>query len=394
MSRGISIFNLKKVGILTLDSRSYNYGGVLQEYALLTAIKELGYSCEIIDYDLYSECGMFSYKRNIRYLTFNRVIQKLKERRKQRFQASYSKLPEVKQEIQERYREFDEFREHFMIFSDRCDRQGLYAVQKKYDTVVCGSDQIWNPRQCVPSFFLDFVEDDRNKIIYAASISMDTLNDIEERVFAKYLKNLNKISVREERAKELLQDVVKDKEISVVLDPVLLLDAEHWKKLAGEKPLISEKYVFCYLLGIDDNKRNAAAKFAKEHGVKIISIPYLLGVYNELDSGFSTYGLHIGPLEFLNLILHADYVLSDSFHASVFSILFQKKFRVFSRVNGNQSGDSRLDTLLGYIGHEEFLVEPKKLGEAGIEADVLYDVSELNRQKKLSIKWLEKNIEN
>lgn len=377
----------KTIGLLTLDSRSYNYGGLLQEYALQQAIIALGYECEVLDYDHNSEYGMFSYKRSLRYLTPVKIINRLSKKKKQ----DKTKTKEVAEIINLRHKRFDDFRKEYMSFSVRL--KDLSSLN--YDGYVCGSDQIWNPGQSRPSFFLDFVDDMDRKTIYAASISRNKLKKEEKRVYKKYLTKLRNVSVREERAKELVEEIVggsslNGKEVKVVLDPTLLIDRTNWIEIAGREPRIKGKYIFCYFLGIDGAKRRAAKEFAED--MKIISLPYLLGIYNPLDDGFSNDPFPVGPSEFLNLILHAEYVLTDSFHASVFSILFNKRFRVFGRNSAGGNMNSRLETLLGYIDHGEYLIDTDKLGSSGIETADHYDFSKIERGKEMSIMWLRDSI--
>lgn len=391
----------KKIGLLTLDSKSYNYGGLLQEYALQQAISSLGYECKVLDYDNNSEFGMFSYKRNIKYLTPAKIINRLSEKSKQ----DNTKNGEVEEVIEPRRKRFDDFRKEYMAFSSRIISSDLSSLD--YDGYVCGSDQIWNPSQSRPSFFLDFVDDIDKKVIYAASISRNELTKEEKRVYRKYLNRLKNVSVREERAKELVTEIVGEKtingkEVEVVLDPTLLLDRCSWKEIGGCEPLVKGEYVFCYFLGIDEAKKKATETFAKNNGLKIVSIPYLLGVYNPLDDGFSKDLFPVGPIEFLNLILHARYVLTDSFHALLFSILFGKRFRVFGRSSGKDNMNSRIDTLLSYIGHNEYLIKPSeidKLEEMNrLTAEVktaqeIYDFSRIEKLKKMSIIWLKNSLE-
>lgn len=377
---------MKKVALLTLDSHSYNYGGALQQYALFSTINSLGFDCEIIDYDLNSEVAMFSYKRNFRYLTFG----KLKKKASNSFKSllSRNQNEDIKKIIKLRHDSFEIFRTRYIFLSRKYSKNGLMANQKQYRAFVCGSDQIWNPELCYPSFFLDFVNNDIRKIIYAASLGKAELRNIEKNTYKEYLTKLNYISVREDQAKSIINHIVSNKDVKVVLDPTLLIDSEEWKKIAGNDALIKERYVFCYYLELNQEKRAASIEFSKSHGVKLVSIPFLHEKYNKFDDGFSKYTDPIGPIEFLNLILYADYILTDSYHASVFSILFNKPFRVFGRGNGKNNMNSRIETLLGYIKHSEYLLMPNGLIDSNIDQEEQYDFSLLNQYKKQSKRWL------
>lgn len=374
---------MNTIGLMTLDAHSYNYGGLLQQYALFYTLNHLGYKCEVIDYNLLSEYNMFTYKRNLRYLTIRKIIEKAI--------CMFSNMRpkhDIKATIESRHLVFNKFRHQYMTYSPLCDRKDITILQRNYDAVICGSDQIWNPSLCRPSFFLDFVDNDKKKIIYAASIGRSSLNRVEKNVYKSYLEGLRHISVREMKAKEILEPLVTDTEISVVLDPTLLIEPEKWKDIAGGCSPIEGRYVFCYFLGLNKEKRKSAFEFADRNNCRIISIPFLLEKYNELDDIFSTYTDPVGPAEFLNLILYAEYVLTDSFHASVFSILFNKPFRVFGRGAGKENMNSRIETLLEYIGHNDYLIAPSELKECIVEKKEVYDLSILERKKKQSISYL------
>lgn len=377
-----------RIGLLTLDSKSYNYGGLLQEYALLTVVEKMGYECEVIDYEMDSEPGMFSYKRSLRYLTLDKVLNKINGKWTHGQLSDRGNSAEVRNVILNRHARFDEFRKSYMKFSPLCRNEDLQCIQKNYEAVVCGSDQIWNPSMTRPSFFLDFVDSARKKVIYAASISRDSLSAVETRVYKRYISGLDSVSVREEKAKEILHELSPDLDVTVVLDPTLLLDKESWECIAGSRSLVNEPYVFCYFLGVDEKKRAAAINFANKRGIRIVSLPCLLERYNILDEGFSENLFPTGPAEFLSLILHAEYVLTDSFHASVFSIIFGKPFRVFERISGKHSMNSRLETLLGYIGHKEFLTTPESVKTHGIGDSASFDYGMIKEKKDMSMNYL------
>lgn len=371
---------MRKIGLLTLDSRSYNYGGLLQEYALQKTVVRLGYQCEIIDYDMSSELGMFSYKRSLLYLTPEKIFSKLKVKTKENKDISKVIIP--------RHERFDEFRSEYIKLSSRCRYSDLIEMQNKYHSIVCGSDQIWSPSLTRPSFFLDFVDATKKKIIYAASISRDQLSKKEAKVYKRYLSSFESVSVREEKAKEIIHGLIPSMDVNVVLDPTFLLDHKDWEKIAGKQALVDEAYLFCYFLNIDEQKREAAIKFAKKNGLRIVSLPCLPERYNSLDEGFSEDLFPTKPAEFLNLILHAEFVLTDSFHPSVFSIVFNKNFRVFERSRGKQNMNSRLETLLSYVKHREFLVSPERIESCNTRKQFSFNYEIIKEKKDMSIDYL------
>lgn len=376
----------KKIGLLTLDSKIYNYGGILQEYALWKYIQNLGYDCEIIDYDLKSENYTFSLKRSIFNFSINKLI-KRKNVKKNKEQKDDIDVNEV---INIRKRLFDKFREN-MKYSERVKVHQLSKLQKNYSSIICGSDQIWNPDYNVPSFFLTFVTPPAKSIIYAASIGKENLTKHQLRIYRKLMKNLDFISVREKSAQQLLKSKMPEYSIDLVLDPTLLLTTDIWTSLANKVDRINSKYVFCYFLENNVNKKNAVSKYAKENGYKLISIPYLHGKYCIIDDEMSDIKLDVGPIQFLNLIYNAETVITDSFHATVFSIIFNKRFRVFGRQCGNYDMNTRVITLLSYFGLSDCLIQPSELDKEIIHYETKDE--EFKKILKTSIDYLKNAIE-
>jgi len=363
---------MKLVGIFTLDSQSYNYGGLLQEYALQQAINKLGLKSEIIDYKLSTEPHLFSVKKDIRNFKIKNLISKFKRKEITVVEDS------VKQKIILRRKQFDDFRKNYMVLSPEYQYSNLAEEATKYDAVVCGSDQIWNPDYCKSSFFLDFVNDKTTKMIYAASITKPNLTKFQLKTYAKYMKILDYISVRENSAKELLQ-TVSNKKIELVVDPTLLHNKEFWNKHINSKYDTLGDYLYCYFLNYTPEKIAAVEEYAKNNNLKIVIVPYLHGKCDKLEETFAAEKLYdVGPEEFINLINSAKCIITDSFHATVFSIVFNKNFFVFSRQAGSYNMNTRIENLLGYFGLEERLIEPCELNSK-------YDIINYNISNKIDI---------
>ncbi len=375
---------MKRIGILTLDSRIYNYGGLLQEYALFKIIENSNFEVEIIDYDNYSEANTFSYKRGFKYFSLKKFIHKIELKLNIGETSSDTSLPAESKQL------FDEFRKKYLTFSERCDQRDIKRICEAYDYVICGSDQIWNPAYNIPSFFLNFLSNNKGKIIYAASLGVSKLTRLQKKTYSKLLIGIKNVSVREKNAKEIIQQLT-DSEVKLVLDPTLLLKKKDWIGLMN-CDFCEKDYIFCYFLGMSKEKINAASKFAKKNKLKIISIPFANSEISEKE--FSTYKEPVGPLEFLELIYNAKIILTDSFHACVFSIMFDRPFRVFSRSNLNTNMDGRLETLLRYINKPEYMIKPDNLDDVEIELNNSYDYSNIDKERKNSIKWLKDAIEN
>lgn len=372
----------KNVGLMTLDSHTYNFGGILQEYALQRVLEELGSKCEIIDYDVTSEMNTFSMKRGLYNFTTYKVVTKIKRTLRQ-----HKKGKNVQIEVASRKKRFDDFRKDYMKLSRAYKFPELEILQFPYDAIVCGSDQIWNPDFNIPTFFLPFVAKNVRKVIYAASIGKGTLSKWQLKVYGKYMENLDAVSVREVSAQKLLSAQYKQ-EIKLVLDPTLLLSGATWKEIAASNTIGVENHVFCYFLENSLEKQAAAYKYAKDRGLKIVTIPYLHDQVTSLDENFGDImSYDAGPLEFLNYILKANTVITDSFHATVFSILFEKQFWVFGRNFGTYNMNTRLDTLLEYVEKRDKLIDPNELNLKKEEALVI-KMDLIEKMKNDSIKFL------
>lgn len=378
---------MNQIGLLTLEPRMYNYGGFLQEMAMLDAICACGYFCEIINYSPNEELNTFSMKRGLRYFTLRKLLDRLQgmfKRNETGKDVSYARTV--------RFSAFDTYRERHLRLSEPFHYVELHGDRLPYDAIVCGSDQIWNPNYNIPAFFLGFAKENQRKVIYAASIGKESLTKLQLNTYAKLMKGLDFISVREHSAKEILQPVA-EQPITVVLDPTLLHSREYWEEKAAESTKTYENYVFCYFLDMTEEKARAAKDYAEKRGCELVQIPYLHGRYEPFCEKLGgIMDSNVNPADFLKLIRDAECVLTDSFHAAVFSLLFQKDFWVFGRMAGNYNMNTRLDTLLGYFGAEERMIRPCDLAQKDYEPiTVSEDV--LAPMREISFNYLKKALE-
>lgn len=375
------------VGLLTLDSRIYNYGGFLQEMALQDAINSLGYECEIIDYEVSQEFNTFSLKRGIKNFSFDKIKKKLTKEKTILLSDSVSDL------ITKRKRAFDKYRAHNLVLSKKMSYSDLHSIDLNYEQLVCGSDQIWNPDYNIPAFFLNFGRKDCRKIIYAASIGKDYLSRHQEKIYSKLLEVPDYISVREDSARKLISGIT-EKNVELVLDPTLLHQQEYWVKKADDSSLNHKNYIFCYFLNLADEKVKSANEFARRNNCEIIAIPYLHNEMEEYSEKLEGKLLsEVNPADFLNLIRNAEAVITDSFHATVFSIIFQKDFWCFGRNAGTYNMNTRLHTLLGYVEMQDRLIEPDDLKNKMHCTHVDIDLHNLKIEQKESIAFLSNALE-
>lgn len=210
------------------------------------------------------------------------------------------------------------------------------------DLFVIGSDQIWNPefRNDLESDFLPLVPSYK-KLAYAASIGSNPfeLNGSDYTIFENNAGNISNISMRETDAARFLSSIT-NKQVATVLDPTFLVDKKVWADLAEESAFkIRKPFILTYFLGeLSNEKRNYIEKVAKLNSAEIL----------EINNPDKDYFGKIGPLEFLYLFKNCIMAFTDSFHATVFSIINEKPFEVFSRVDSSivKNMNSRLSTLL------------------------------------------------
>lgn len=337
-----------KIGILTHFHKSTNYGGVLQAYALCKYLNDHGHVAQQI---LYHQRVT---KVSEASITPKEFVQKVFARIERRVYKRKNNEIKLRREAA-----FAEFRDRVPHTSREYTKDTIGQVAQEFDAFITGSDQVWNPIWHDSSYLLDFVGQDTPKLSYAASIGVSHLDLSQQAMFQKCLDGFRDISVRETAAAALLSPML-GQEVKVCLDPTLLLSADDWDTVASERKT-DGKYVFMYFLGDDITAMKAAERFAKEKGLKLVLIPDLLGTYRKNDRKIE--GEKIAdatPCDFISLIKHAEYIFTDSFHACVFSLLYQKNFFAFQR-KGAVKMNSRIQNLTEIFEcPERFCAEEKE----------------------------------
>jgi len=343
-----------KVGIITTHY-ALNYGAFLQAMALQRTVSEMGHYCEFIDYrpkiDKFGRSYIHKCRtakdllRNIYALLLVNVYCKYVSRRKK----------------------FDDMRKREMWSSDRIytSQEDILQNLEPYDAFICGSDQIWNSSLMYdPIYFLDFHEKypDAKYIAYAPSISMTELSADEKQTYSRHMQHFNAISVREAAGKALLSPLT-EKEIKVVLDPVFLYGIDNWKYFSSYPKGfdIKEPYIFCYFIGSGMLSQIAVNKLRNITGYRVVYCNVQLRDRFQSDVCIRD----ASPREFVGLIEKASFVCSNSFHATAFSVMFQKPFIVTLNRNGR---DSRMVDLLSSIGLNDRLYDLDNIEELDMDA--------------------------
>lgn len=375
------------IGLAT-PYRMNNFGTKLQAYALQQTLSTMGYPNEIIDY-------RFGEKRkSLRNLLFGGSLRyRLNQRKK------VSDDPAVQEGYRIRRAAFSRFTAGAYVFSPACNvLRDVKALAEKYDAVICGSDQIWLPSHiCHHYYTLEFVPDGVKRIAYAPSFGISQLPAVFRKDYRRFLNQLDTVTVRETRGAELVKELT-GKTCTVVSDPTLLLTKQQWTDLLQIGVTeASEKYVFAYFLGENPQHRIAAKQYAQKYGCKLILLPHIEGVVAADTEYADEAPYDVSPKEFVQLIANAQAVFTDSFHGSVFSILFERELFVCERFSGKSrhSTNSRIYSLLQMVGLNERLILGKdnRLPEqcGAIEYGAVNEKVEQYRQASLAV--LQKALE-
>jgi len=351
-----------RIGIITITNDGYNYGNRLQNYALQHVLEHLGFQVETLNRPLVGNQRLwYKHKRRVFHFFFP-----FRQTREQKKSGSFFfwNLLHIKWSP--------------ILVSDECDWS---YIQDRYDFFVAGSDQIWNPNYFWgkdPYMFLQFAKESQ-RIAYAPSFGIDKIEDEDTKgVFSKFLHNWKALSCREKSGSHIA-GVLTNREIPCLLDPTLLLKDNEWIKISrfGQTP--RKRYIFLYVLGeMLCEYQEFVHHLAEEKNCKIVDI-----MNNNRYFGSS-------PSRFLSLIRNADYVVSDSYHAFVFSVIFHKPF---IHVDRSDSGTNMNDRFLSLSQKLEIDFETKgNIGQIGF---VDWEIVEkrLQEERELSVQYLKQALE-
>lgn len=373
---------MKKVAIVSCYFQK-NYGSMLQAYATQKYLNDMHIGNETICYDGIREAiESKKYKYYFKQLLNpNIVLGKLgyiniKLRKKNPF----SKLGK---DLKTRDRAFQRFTSEFNLSKRYNSFEELTKACSEYDAVLLGSDQLWLPSNLDADYYtLNWVPEEVKKITYATSFGVSELPQSYYPMANQFLSRIDYLSTREKTGQDIIR-TVSGKEAAVVCDPTMLFTGADWMEIQQEEPICKDRYIFCYFLGNNPEQRRFVKEMKKQTGCKIVSILHL-NVYAKCDRDFADVApFNVGPAEFLNYIRNAEYVCTDSFHASVFSILYHKKFYVFRRFKEDYAlaTNSRLDTLLSSVGLESRLFTAAENVKETLDTSIDYSVVDTKIEK-------------
>ena len=332
----------KAIHIYTLNGY-FNYGNRLQLFALTKSLSKITDSVKIKTY--WQKSITQKLKELIKYYTPLALLNK-KERKLKRFTRKYI---------------------------------GAETSISNADIKIVGSDQVFNPDYIKKHNYLP-LNDGVKTVSYAASIGKSNLSKTESSFLCQKIKQYEKISVREKTAKETLQPLLQEHDIEVVLDPTLLLEKQEYERLEKKPRNLSkkEKYILCYILGNHDHE-TIIDIFAKKQGYKTIYFS---------DKPDSDYGVE----EFLYLIHHAELICTDSFHACVFSFIFERPFVAFRRSGKANYMYTRLQNLINTFKLKNREFNGTNITKENLETDYSEAKKILKKEQEKSLNFLKEAL--
>ena len=371
---------MKKIAIVTWI-RGCNYGTILQAYALSDYLNKNGQNAVLLDDTNLNKCFDDGQKaENIasdpppksdgKIVYYYKKIKKaaavlLKPEKRREYLSSRA----FERASQGKLSAFNGFKDKYLRRTTPLDKDDLEKTGKDYDAYICGSDQIWTYRSDLASeyFYLGFTADDKQRIAYAPCIGDKGLPDSSVPILKEYLSRFFAISMRDEYGAELIKGLV-NRDISIVCDPVLLKTREEWVNdfsLTNSK----QKYLLCYILGKHKWYEEKIKKISRKLGLRIRWIP----VNPEQASFLKKKDFSCGPREFLDLVYNASFVCTDSFHGTLFSLIFEKQFVNLERYSDTENSQNQRF----YSIYRRFCLPNRLIGET----DPVNELTEIRYDK-------------
>lgn len=372
-----------------------NYGSILQSYATQKYLTNQNLDCQTVSIEKLRPFLNSAKKRYYLNNIFN-------------FGLLMSKFPMIKLKLLEKFniqnlgtyirsrREgFEDFRKLFSFTHKKCaNLEELNELSKKYDVVVLGGDQLWRPDNIFPGYYtLEWVDENTRRVSLATSFGISHLDSCSQKRARSFLNDFDALSVREKEGVDIIFSLT-NKTAILACDPVFLLSADEWKSIADTSLCPDGDYIFTYFLGDNKKHREFVKSISKKTGLPIVSIPFV-DSYTKADNDADLILPQSSPQSFLGLISNAKYVCTDSFHATAFSVMFEKQFitlKRFSTKKGNTN--SRISSFLSSIGLASRCVEPNEFTDEVF--DDIIDYEEAKRKleiiKSKTLNYIESEI--
>lgn len=349
---------MKKKSALIVTLSGFNFGNRLQNYALQYVLNARNIKTKTLS------CSTHSYSLKSKLLN-----------------ALPAGIAALLCMLQARLRKRHNLKRSSLFYLFDSEIKFTKRINTSYDYFMSGSDQVWNTTFNTDIPLALLAPFNRNKISYAASVGMPSIPEDKAELFQENIDKFDFISVREAGAKSLLE-IFTDKTIEIVLDPTLLLSAQEWDQKAKRPKWLTgdDKFILKYFLGEESAVSQNFYEFAENNNFKIIDI---------LDSSSESYAT--GPSEFIWLIKHAESILTDSYHAVIFSIIYHKAFKLVSNDAGRVGMLDRFATLASKLG-----LDLSKISSCSESYMPDYDSLDvlLSKERESSFGFLDKALNN
>ena len=356
-----------KIGILTFPN-SPSFGASLQMYALFKALQNMEVDVEVINYinQFMKAQRHINSKKSLKEYIKHYVASVLN------FHGS---------------NEFKKFEREVKLYPTKPmhDPEQLRKIADRYDYLICGSDQVWNPfiTNNDVSFFLDFCNNNSKKIAYAPSFGLNTLPVEYKNIYRHELKCFHRLSAREEAGQNIISELIGLK-VPLVLDPSMLLKKDEWRKCIKRVNGLPPKYIAKFIFNHDVQVENFINDLSRERGIPVIVVG---GNSFSFLKGIKSTGA-IGPREWLYTIMNAESVVTDSFHGAAFSIIFEKDLYISTASSTN----SRLVTLSKLFGLENRIIQKNIKKEITKAIDYSSVKKIMERERNASLNYLREAI--
>jgi hypothetical protein len=367
-----------KIGIITLH-RAENYGSVLQAFALQKVLEHLNFDVEILDYhpERYTNKGKLRRLKNQSARFSNPILL---------FVAKMLILPSYwrKNRVFERF-----ISQHIRLSKNKfATNEEAKRMVWNADYYCVGSDQVWNSfynETVEPVLYLDFLPNEKRRFSYASSIGLSEIPANEKLQMQQFLSSFVSLSLREKTGVNLVKELGFSN-VEQVLDPTLLLDKDQWRLYLSEKSSKKKKYILTYNLHHDKRIDDYAKRFGKKHHLPVYNISY--NWHDVVRPGNLLWCPEVS--EFLGWIANAEYVIADSFHSTVFSVIFHKKFVTITP----EVASSRVVDFLNMLNLEERNISSVETIDV-IEQSIDYEKVEklLIGYRQKSMEYLQRSIE-
>lgn len=327
-----------KIGIITFHA-SFNYGSMLQAYALHKVLSDMGHDVEIINFRSAEQKEMYHHPIKLSSSEWSKVHMLMHY-----LLHCKEYLTQVR-----KWNKYNAFLKKYLVHTKEFHTvDELRQYDFFYDYLVIGSDQIWNTRcrDFSEAFWCNFCSEKIKKVAYAPSMGRNP-ESLDTDYIRRSLKHFYAVSVRESRTKNVLINKDIFKEISLTLDPTFLLQPSDYSGFIGDRPLVKGKYIYFYDPFVRPQFLKIALLIGRDKGLRVVvDRTYPESAYKGFDNVI--FHTAVGPKEFLNLVKYSRLVVAHSLHAVIFSIIFKRDFYAL-----DGDSDSRMQHILNVLSLEK-----------------------------------------